>query len=224
MGLQTAVLVETDEEQGGVRDEEQNRADGRDHGRGGGEAHPAEDGKAVHGTVDEQIQIHGIEQRLRQMGLELGEDTGHRREEEHRQQDHQPNRDGPETHIFQIAQDKEHMANHEADAAGCEPLDSLGHEEHISQPAEDESQDDPGGGSPGCQQVESQQGQQDKGLGLIAQLFVLLQRRVQMNGRDDDEDRQKYIFHTFYSYDKITAECREKANRKRFSFCGSIIT
>ena len=77
VGLQAAVLVETHEEQRGIGDEEQGGTNGRGEGGGAGNADPAEDGKAVHGSVDEQIQEHGIEQRLRQVRLELRENVGH---------------------------------------------------------------------------------------------------------------------------------------------------
>ena len=195
MGLQAAVLVEAHEKQGGVGDEEQRGTDGRGEGGGAGNADPAEDGKAVHGSVDEQIQEHGIEQRLRQVGLEFREDVGHHRNEEHRQKDHQPHGDCGEVHVLQIAEDKEHMADHERDAAGSEPFDALGHQKDIPQPAEDQCQDDEGGGDPGRQHVESQQCQQDKGLGHVPHLFVLFQGCVQMDGGGDDEDRQKHVFH-----------------------------
>ena len=71
MCFELSVFLEADKEQRGVRNKEQRRADCRCDSRSRRIADKAENRKAVHGAVDKQIQKHRVEQRFRQMRLEL---------------------------------------------------------------------------------------------------------------------------------------------------------
>ena len=122
MRLQTAVLVESNEKQGRVRNEEERRADRREDRRRRRRADAAEDRKTVHRAVDQQIQEHRVEQRLRQMRLQLVKDECDRRREEQRQQNGRQHADFGKDDIPAVSGDEERVADHEGDPAGREPV------------------------------------------------------------------------------------------------------
>jgi len=140
--LEPSVLLEAHEEQRCVRNEEQRRADRSCNCRGRRIADKAENRKAVHRTVNEQIQEHRVEQSLGQMLLELRENEGNRYRKEHAEQYYHPHGNCREHDFPAVARDKEGVAYHKGYAARREPFGSLGHKQNIAEPTEDKCEYD----------------------------------------------------------------------------------
>ena len=77
MRLEPAVFFKSHKEQRRIRYEEQKCSDSGDHGGGSGRAHRAEPRETVHGSVDHKIQEHRIEQRFREVRLQIPENDQH---------------------------------------------------------------------------------------------------------------------------------------------------
>jgi hypothetical protein len=179
--FEASVLFEPDVEQGGVGDEEQHRADKRDRRRKAGQGNELIQREAVHCAVCKKIRRHGIEELFRQIRPEPAEDERGDGDIRDSRGDDEPERNDGEVNVIRIGGDEAYMGYQKAYSAGREPLDALGDEQHVAQPACEYGGDDDGQRVAHAEAVPAQQRQQDNALGLSTKPGVAFEACVKVD-------------------------------------------
>lgn len=213
MRFLTGVSLEADKEQRRVGDEKQRSAHGGDKPCRGAEADAAQERKAVHDGIEQQIQHHRGVQPLRQMRPEpdgkQGDRGGAGQEDDQGRRRGDPGR----IEIPPVAEDVAHMAEQKGDPPGGKPSGPLPHQQHIPEPAENQRQHDRSPRRRRCREIKAQQRQHEKGLCIVAPSGVFAHGGDKVGKGREPESGQKHGFHR-----RFLPGC---ARRPRLLFCGA---